>query len=345
MLTRRHFIYSVAPLALTGCLAVTKNNEVVVGRNLTRETPDGTVEVRTKDGWKSTAITETKIDRQTVWYVSMQDSGIKAWRFGFPSNQNHLYLDPLSPIVGVSGFSATGWATYLVKGNDYNDHVVKRVNFVQGGEPEILGRLEHFRGEWRFTPVGRPTIAAIGYQLTSKGMMLTRTPTAFTYFPSANPAVRMLPEDWNFAWSQRGDIEASRFLIVKKRTGGLFDYGHYLIGFYDFDKQALLPTVLDMKFIADVAAEQFSNRFFLYDTPRGPVTVTLEDGVNQVVVRNIKTGEKRVAFERAAGIATITAEQTNTGRIFVTAAVGFSDKEIYDAEDFLYNGRMTPPSS
>jgi hypothetical protein len=86
------------------------------------------------------------------------------------------------------------------------------------------------------------------------------------------------------------------------------------------------------------------NRFFLYDMPRGPITITLEDGINQVVVRNVKTGEKRIAFQRDAGIARIKAEQTNTGRIAVEAAVGFSDEKIYDAEDFLYSGRRTFPA-
>ena len=62
-----------------------------------------------------------------------------------------------------------------------------------------------------------------------------------------------------------------------------------------------------------------------------------------VTVRNIKTGEKRVAFERDAGIAFLQAAPANTGRIAIKAAVGFSDEVIYDAEDFLYNGNRAAP--
>lgn len=98
-----------------------------------------------------------------------------------------------------------------------------------------------------------------------------------------------------------------------------------------------------MTFIPGSEVAQFDNRFYLYDTPRGPITISLEDGIKQVVVRNIKSGDKRVAFQRNAGIARFKAEQTNTGRIAVEAAVGFSDKEIFDAEDFLYSGNKAPP--
>ncbi|MFZ2825167.1 hypothetical protein [Hydrogenophaga sp.] len=314
-----------------------------VGSEVTRQDTSGNTDVLTQDGWKSGALAETKMPRQKVWYISLQESGIKAWRYGFLSEENYRYIDPLSPIVEASAFSATGWATYLVKGDGANDFIVKRANFTKNADPEVLGLLEGYRREWRFTPVGRPTMAAYGYHLTSKGLVLSRTPSAFTYFPSGNPRATLLPEDWQLAWRQKGDIENSRLLIVKKLTPKGFEPGRHQIGFFDLDKNRMLPTVFEMTFIPNSEDAQFGNRFFLFDTPRGPITITLEDGIKQVVVRNVKTGEIRIAFQRDAGIARIKAEQTNTGRIAVEAAVGFSDQKIYDAEDFLYSGRTTPP--
>lgn len=315
-----------------------------VGSEVTREDTSGNTDVLTKDGWKSGALAETKMPRQKVWYISLQESGIKAWRYGFQSEENYRYIDPLSPIVEASAFSATGWATYLVKGDGANDFIVKRANFTKNSDPEVLGHLEGFRREWRFTPVGRPTMAAYGYHLTSKGLVLLRTASAFTYFPSSNPRATLLPEDWQLAWRQKGDIENSRLLIVKKLAPKGLEPGRHQIGFLDLDKNRMLPTIFEMTFIPNSEDAQFGNRFFLYDTPRGPITITLEDGINQVVIRNVKTGEKRIAFQRDAGIARIKAEQTNTGRIAVEAAVGFSDEKIYDAEDFLYSGRKTFPA-
>ena len=171
-----------------------------VGSEVTRQDNSGNTDVLTKDGWKSGALAETKMPRQKVWYISLQESGIKAWRYGFQSEENYRYIDPLSPIVEASAFSATGWATYLVKGDGANDFIVKRANFTKNSDPEVLGHLEGFRREWHFTPVGRPTMAAYGYHLTSKGLVLLRTASALTYFPSSNPRATLLPEDWQLAW-------------------------------------------------------------------------------------------------------------------------------------------------
>ena len=342
-------LLSALALPLTGCvtmqsLATDPRDDVryKVGTDVTRQDTSGNTDVLTKDGWKSTAQPETKFPRQKVWYISRQESGIKAWRYGFQSEENYRYIDPLAPIFEASGFSATGWVTYLVKGDGSNDYIVKRADFTKNTDPEELGHLEGYRREWRFTPVGRPTIAAYGYHLTSKGLVLLRTPSVFTYFPSNNPRATLLPEDWQLAWKQKGDAENSRLLVVKKLTPKGFEPGRHQIGFFDLDKNRILPTIFEMTFIPNSEEAQFGNRFYLYDTPRGPITITLEDGIKQVVVRNVKTGDKRVAFQRDAGIARIKAEQTNTGRIAVEAAVGFSDEKIFDAEDFLYSGRTAP---
>ena len=346
MITRRHCLLGV-PALLSGCVTIHGEDSVVrVGQDITRQDFKGDKQVLRSDGtWASAALPEANITRPTVWYLTAQESGFKAWRFGWEHDQNVRYVDPLSPIVEVGGFSATGWATYLVKGDGARDYVVRRVNFLKSAQPETIGHLEGFRQEWRFTPVGGPTVAAYGYYLSSRGIMLLRSSSAFTYFPTKNIAARLLPQDWHLAWLQRGDIEASRLVVVRRHAPRPLDPARYEIGFYDIDQAQLLPTRLEMSLIRDTEEPNFRNRFYLYDTPKGPITVAKEDGIKKVVVRNIRTGQQRVAFSRDAGISHIKAEQTNTGRITVKAAVGFSDETIYDAEDFLYNGRLVPPST
>lgn len=349
MITRRVCLLG-APVALSelaGCVTIHGEDSVIrVGQDVTRQDFKGDKQILRSDGtWALAAKPEANISRPTVWYLTGQESGFKAWRFGWESDQNVRYVDPLSPIVEVGGFSATGWATYLVKGNGTQDYVVRRVQFTKSAQPETIGHLEGFRREWRFTPVGGPTVAAYGYHLTSRGIMLLRSSSAFTYYPSTNIAARLLPPDWYLAWVQRGDIEASRFVVVKRLSPKPLDPARYEIGFFDIDRAQLLPVRLEMSLIAGVEESNFSTRFYLYDTPKGPITVTKEDGLKKVVVRNVRTGQQRVAFTREAGISHIKAEQTNTGRITVEAAVGFSNESIYDAEDFLYNGRLVPPSA
>lgn len=346
MITRRHCLLGV-PALMSGCVTINGEESVIrVGQDITRQDFKGDKQALRSDGtWASAARPEANITRPTVWYLTAQESGFKAWRFGWEHEQNVRYVDPLSPIVEVGGFSATGWATYLVKGKGFQDYVVRRVHFLKSAQPETIGHLEGFRGEWRFTPVDGPTVAAYGYHLTSRGILLQRSSSAFTYFPATNIAPRLLPADWHLAWMQRGDIEASRLVVVRRHAPQSLDPARYEIGFYDVDTAQLLPTRLEMSLIRGSEEPNFRNRFYLYDTPKGPITVAKEDGIKKVVVRNIRTGQQRVAFSRDAGISHIKAEQTNTGRITVKAAVGFSDETIYDAEDFLHNGRLVSPSS
>lgn len=281
------------------------------GVDVTRQDTSGNTDVLTKDGWRTCALPEANFPRQTIWHVSRQESGIKAWRYGFQSEENYRNIDPLSPVVEA--------------------------------DPEELGHLEGYRREWRFTPVGRPSIAAYGYHLTSKGLALNPTPSAFTYYTSNNLHATLLPEDWELARHQKGDIESSRLLILKNSMPKGFEPGRHQIGFFDLDKNRTRPALLEMTFIPNSEEAQFGKCFFLHGMPRGPTTITLEDRIKQVVVSNIKTDDKRVAFQRDAGTSRLKAEQTNTGRIAVDATVDFSDEKIYDAEDFLYSGHKSPP--
>lgn len=345
--TKIRALCSVMTVAtLSGCVTMATEDSIVRVRDgqVTRTDATGAQQVLKSGEWKSSALPEVKIERLPVWYVTMENSGVKAWRYGYQSEHNYRYIDPLSPIVDASALSATGWVTYLVKGDGVRDFEVRCVNLNQPEAPQSLGHLQGVRGEWRFTPAGGQTMAGYAYHLTSKGIFLFRNASAFTYIPSNTIAARLLPEGWKLAWHQKGDAEASRLLIVTRHAPRSLDPGRHQVGFYDINTSRILPETFEMSFIPGSESGQFHNRFYYFDTAKGPLTISLEDGLKQVVVRNVRTGAKRVAFERPAGIARIKAEQTATGRILIEAAVGFSDERIYDAEDFLASGQRTPPA-
>ncbi len=343
---RSPFLFFLATTLTSGCLAADGTGITYqVGTDVTRTDSRGDTEkLSALDGWVSTKLPEAKIPRLTVWHIARQESGIKAWRYGYSSEDNRRYVDPLSPIVAASNFSATGWVTYLVQGEKEKDFVVKRADFIKGGKPEILGSLEGARGEWRFAARNGETYAAYDYHLTSKGILLLRSGSVFTYLPAQNPKAQMLPEGWSFAWTQKGDIEESRIIVVHKPDEQtLLEPTKHLIGFYDIDKGRIVDTI-KMNLLYKNEAANFSNKFYLFNTTKGPLTVAIEDALKHVTVRNIRTGEKRLAFERDAGIAYLQAAQANTGRIAIKAAVGFSDDVIYDAEDFLNSGNRVAPT-
>lgn len=338
-------LLSLSMWLLSGCLVIDgPSNTYQIGKDVARTDSRGDTEkLSLEEGWISTKLPEAKISRLPVWHISRQESGIKAWRFGYSSEDNRRYIDPLSPIVSASNFSATGWVTYLVRGGKPNDFIVKRADFIKGGKPEILGSLEGVRGEWRFSARNGETYAAYDYRLTSRGIMLLRSTSVFTYLPAQIPKAQMLPEGWEFAWMQKGDIEESRVIVVQRPDEPTFlEPTRYLIGFFDIDKGKIVDTIR-MNLPDKNEAANFANKFYSFNTAKGLLSVAIEDGLKHVTVRNLKTGEKRIAFERDAGIAFLQATQTNTGRIAIKAAVGFSDEVVYDAEDFLYSGNRVPP--
>jgi hypothetical protein len=338
---------------LTACVSMSNPNtgdSYALGVNLIKTDARGDKKIlstNVDDQWIDSAGKETEMARLPVWKVSKHNTGIKAWRYGFDSAENYLYIDPQSPIASSNVISDTGWITYLVAGIGNYDFVVKRANFRQHAAPEVLGRLVSMRGEWQFTPLNGQTYVGYNYHLTSKGLLLLRTGSVFTYFQDASskaePKVHMLPEGWFVTVGQKGDIEASRLLTVQRWAGGtgFTSAGDFVIGFYDLDSGKFIAT-MNMHLQPKHEADAFNSKFFLYNTVKGPISIAIEDGEKHVVVRNVRTGQTRVAFERDAGVTFLKTEQKNTGRISLSCAVGFADEAIFDAEDFLYNGRRVP---
>src|ERR1035437_649300 len=120
----------LATSLLSACVVIDgPSNTYQIGRDVTRTDSRGdTKKLSAGDGWITSKLPEAKISRQTVWSIAQQESGIKAWRYGYSSEDNRRYLDPLSPIVAASNVSATGWVTYLVQGDKEKDFIVKRAD-------------------------------------------------------------------------------------------------------------------------------------------------------------------------------------------------------------------------
>lgn len=69
-----------------------------------------------------------------------------------------------------------------------------------------------------------------------------------------------------------------------------------------------------------------------FQAPTGTFLIALEDGVRNLTVTRLETGEKRVAFTRTLGIADFNAEQGEDGRIKLSAKMAFDIKRIDDLE-------------
>lgn len=76
-------------------------------------------------------------------------------------------------------------------------------------------------------------------------------------------------------------------------------------------------------------------RIYWFSTPTGPILVSLENGTKNVTVRDMRTGKKVLAFDRALGIAFFDAMQDSEGLVHLQATLGFSKDKIDDAAAFL----------
>lgn len=277
------------------------------------------------------------------YVVQLANSGVRLTKFSQFADgaQTFRYIDPQSPIVDASPYTDTGFVTYMIKDGD-DGFRVKNVDVLNNSTPKLLGYFVGKRGEWRYTPTGsNQTYAGHGYYFSSKGLVLTRgNNNVFTYFtPNSQPKAYLLPEHYVFAWHQKADIEVSRILTIRKPLRGTFIAPtQFEIAFFNIDRGTIVDQ-LNMQLDTNSPGGNFKNSFWMFNTPTGPISITKENLFKQVVVRNLKTGQTRIAFERDMGIAFVSCLRKNNGRIELEASVGFSDMKIYDVEQFLATGK------
>lgn len=72
-----------------------------------------------------------------------------------------------------------------------------------------------------------------------------------------------------------------------------------------------------------------------FNTPTAPILVAQENGLKEITIRDLKSGRKVTAFSRIMGIAGHDSVQDDTGKIHITAQMGFSTEKIEDAVAFL----------
>ncbi len=78
-----------------------------------------------------------------------------------------------------------------------------------------------------------------------------------------------------------------------------------------------------------------------YNTPSGPMLIAQENGLKDITIRNLKTGQKAILFTRTLGIAGYDSDQSADGKIHVSAKMGFSTETIDDAVEVLSRPERT----
>lgn len=74
-----------------------------------------------------------------------------------------------------------------------------------------------------------------------------------------------------------------------------------------------------------------------FKTPSGPIAITMENGLKDIYITELKTGKKVVGFNRTLGIQSFTTKQHSDGHLSIAAYWAFNTHEIPDVEAHLKN--------
>jgi hypothetical protein len=72
-----------------------------------------------------------------------------------------------------------------------------------------------------------------------------------------------------------------------------------------------------------------------FATPTGPILIVLENGARNLVVQDLNTGRKAIAFSRTLGIGDFTTTQEDNGTVRMTVKVGFDKQTVNDVGALL----------
>lgn len=263
-------------------------------------------------------------------------------REGFRAN-GQRYVDPQGRIEKLSRHSDTGFVTYLVQGAG-DEYLVKMVAPLGRSKAKVIGHLEYRKSQWHFTDHRGEQFSGDKYILISRGLLMIRGKSVITYInPDYEPSTLILPDGYSISPYQSGDVAYSKHILIysrreiKAKFGGFLSLktnaaSNYDIAFFNIETGQINLT-LNMRVNGQNLA-QMSQKLYTFNLPKGMLIVALEDDYKRVVIRRLGSKKKVVAFERKNGIAYVKAEQQENGAIRVVASLGFSNKELGNAEQF-----------
>jgi hypothetical protein len=318
-------------LFLSGCIVITNNST-------------GTTKKLTLSG------IETIEPMKEISRKKLPSLHIERSKDGFTANGVN-YFDNAGSIIHLSEISDTGFVTYTIQGESKNKYIVKLVDPLKNDEPQNLGVLENKNDQWYYVLINGNRYNGEWFRLASRGVLLNSNDNIVTYLSPDQPVKNYtLPDGYSFTSIQKGDISQSKHILIQK-----LKEKKLLFGLISFETAALqldlilfnIETGKATAKINDVRLRGKSNienmahlksSYYLFNTINGTIVLTLEDGYQRFVSRNLTTGKTVVAFEREQGVSYTKAIMHSSGRIELTASIGLSNDKIIDLENFMLTG-------
>lgn len=295
---------------------------------------------------------------------------------GFSAN-GHTVIDPEGRIVQFGGDATTGDVTYFVE-QGAGSYLVRFNNVHSSLPPATVGSLEATDNGMRFISNEGKRVAGQAVVPTGHGVVVVREGTVFDYTLGADVTAQPLPETYQLASLQQGDVASTGYVLLRRqiteqeKTDPIKGMGQLLrsvAGRGDDRDYALfnIRTAHTVYLNRDESMEKvghgtdchaknafvnkcrgWESKEALYDqdglpnhshyywsvywmqTNEGPTAVVMENGVREINVIRLDSGQRVNAFKRTLGIQKVVATPTSDGSIRVAAAWAFKNHVVED---------------
>ncbi|NDV11969.1 hypothetical protein [Crenobacter caeni] len=200
------------------------------------------------------------------WPKSQSVMFFKRYRDGFAFNGTR-HIDPDGQIVAYQFDSVTGDVGYVVKNGD-DSALIKVMR--AGGEPVSLASGVLSGDIWKFKTVSGKTLAGDKIIPLSRGFMLGRESTGFSYLFGEGLRSIAAPDGFDFARFQNGDMASTGYLLLERRQDDQRITG-------DQDIDSLIGTVKSLGSLLGVTKKE---DYLLLNTRNNttlPINVSIED--------------------------------------------------------------------
>jgi len=125
------------------------------------------------------------------------------------------YVDPEGEILRFASNSATGDIVYALKTGPR----VLKYKYLSASNltsPVVLGEAHGHNNNIVFHSASGQTISGTNIINTSKGVLVTRENSAFNYVPGQTIKTISVPEGYQIASMQKGDLESTGYILLEK---------------------------------------------------------------------------------------------------------------------------------
>lgn len=213
-----------------------------------------------------------------------------------------MFLDPEGQVQSYAYDILNGDISYSIRSGD--SMVYKYLRGGSGAEPVAFASARQSGGAWQVATVSGKTFSGDSVIALARGLMVARVGSAFIYEPGKGSRSAMVPEGWNMAQFQRGNVGATGFVLLERSVPP--SEGRGSVG-------ALMSSFKSLGAVAGISKKEDFALLQLETGKLYPLNIQ-SSGKNQSVMSNCR--RRNALVNDCATMNTFESLYTDTGRNF-----------------------------